>query len=445
MSYELPEPGTGEWHEAIAEAIRAKRFNADVDRHYAALTSGDDGSSWTPTDLTDALNDNADDEPPAFLRRTDGAGLLYRGCTHSFHGPTGQGKSWLAQFACAQELLSGGRVLYVDYESDARKVVRRMRMLGVEAQALKDNFAYTRPKNRPDVLDVDRVAFANLLAVEYGVAIIDGANISMALCGLNPNSADDVAQWHALLGLPLAERTGAAVAAVDHVVKGNERNGFAIGSQHKIAGLTGASYTVEMVEPLGRARCGRTTVRVGDKDRDGFVRGMGIDDGHPDGLLVAEFALDATRFVTSESGIETASLKATLQAPDSDTEARVAAKRDRAKGKTRTVTREEKPTREMELVSAYWEEMADQSAERSTRKTVAALQARAAANNENAPGKNRLEQAAMILKDKTLQGGPYAISEGNGSKQFNTSIKPYNAKEDPLHRDTDGWAARNGQ
>jgi hypothetical protein len=197
---------------------------------------------------------------------------------------------------------------------------------------------------------------------------------------------------------------------------------------------------------LGRGRCGRTTVRVGDKDRDGFVRGIASgEDGHPDGLLVGEFALDATRFAAADLSNPLPMVRAQLVPPNSDTEARVAAKRDKGKSRTKAAAREERPTREMELVSAYWEEMNDQPAERSTNKTVAAIRARATANNENPPGKNRLEQAAMILKDKTLPGGPYAESEGNGSKQFNTSIKRYNAKEDPLHIDTDGWAARNAQ
>jgi hypothetical protein len=77
---------------------------------------------------------------------------------------------------------------------------------------------------------------------------------------------------------------------------------------------------------------------------------------------------------------------------------------------------------------------------------VKAIRARATANNEPlVPAKNRLEQAAMILRDRTLNnGGPYAKSEGTGAKQFNTNLKPYIAKDDPMHLDTDDWATRNG-
>ena len=38
---------------------------------------------------------------------------------------------------------------------------------------------------------------------------------------------------------------------------------------------------------------GVATVRVGDKDREGYVHGIGIDDGQPDGLLVAELHVNA--------------------------------------------------------------------------------------------------------------------------------------------------------
>jgi hypothetical protein len=104
--------------------------------------------------------------------------------------------------------------------------------------------------------------------------------------------------------LPLAEKTGAAVVAVDHVTKGSERNGFAIGSQHKIAGLTGAGYTMEMVDPFGRGRSGKAVIRVGSKDREGYVIGVALEDGaDSDGLLVGEFRLDATQFATVDGSL----------------------------------------------------------------------------------------------------------------------------------------------
>ena len=70
------------------------------------------------------------------------------------------------------------------------------------------------------MLDIDRNAFSHLLSCEYAVAVIDGANISMALWA-EPDSATDVACWHRKIMLPIAEKTGAATFANDHVPKNN--------------------------------------------------------------------------------------------------------------------------------------------------------------------------------------------------------------------------------
>lgn len=422
--------------EELAEALRARIFDDRLNRLWEAYQRGESSdatSSWEPQDLSDVIDGEIDELVPTALYRVDGTALFYPGCTHSLHGPTGSAKSWIGLYASAQEMLKGNNVLYIDYEASKRRIVNRLRLLGVPGDVVKARLDYVRPTRSPEVLDIDRAAFSALLENHYPLAVIDGANISMMLCGLNTFSTEDVARWHSLILNPIAERTGAATVAIDHVTKGNETNGFAYGSQHKLAGLTGAGFTVERIEPFGRGRCGISTIRVGAKDREGFLAGVGLDDGHPDGLLVGEFRLDSTE-----------DMKAVVLPPNDETAERAAAKRSRTKAKTAKGTREERPTREMELVSAYWEEMKDQPGERSTRKTVDVIRARAAAKNELVPGKNRLEQAAVILKDASLEGGPYAKSEGAGAKQYNTNIRPYSAEADPLHIDADGWAARNG-
>jgi len=73
----------------------------------------------------------------------------------------------------------------------------------------------------------------------YGLAVIDGVTDSMGLFGLFGKDADDVARWHRTLPKAVASKTGAAVVCVDHVAKDSQTRGrFALGSQHKMAGLT---------------------------------------------------------------------------------------------------------------------------------------------------------------------------------------------------------------
>jgi hypothetical protein len=72
----------------------------------------------------------------------------------------------------------------------------------------------------------------------------------------------------------IAKRSGAAVTVIDHITKDDDSRGrSAIGGQAKMAGLTGAANTVEVVEPLGRGPRGVIVLRVG-KDRPGYVRGV---------------------------------------------------------------------------------------------------------------------------------------------------------------------------
>ncbi len=58
----------------------------------------------------------------------------------------------------------------------------------------------------------------------------------------------------------VAEQTGAAVVMIDHVTKDSESRGrFAIGGQAKLAGLTGAAYTVDVAHPLGTGCAGSSS------------------------------------------------------------------------------------------------------------------------------------------------------------------------------------------
>ena len=272
-------------------------------------------------------------------------------------------------------------------------------------------------------MNIDRIAFAHMISRPYGIAVIDGANISMMRCGLNTNVAEDVARWHDAIMLPIADKTGAAVVANDHVPNGPDRKGFAIGSQHKIAGLTGAGFTVEKIEPFGRGKYGKATVRVGEKDREGYLHEIGIDDDQPDGMLVGELHINA---------LDPEAITARLLAPNEFTITAVAEKRAKKRPKTADAEVIKRPTAEMEAVSAYWEEMAGSPEATSTTKTVAAIRARQMDGKAKVMAKNRLEDACVLLVDKTIEGGPYA-EVGPGAwpnSKVHTNIKRYVASED---------------
>ncbi len=243
-------------------------------------------SSWAPIDLTDALAGH-DVERPAMLCRTDGVALLYAARTHQFAGESESCKTWCALLVAAQTLNTAtGRVLWIDFEDDQHGIVARLRSLGVDPEAIRTRFVYLRPEEplvaRDGRATAGGVDFGQVLTEPFDLAIIDGVTESMGNEGLDLMSNADVATWSRRLPKRIATATGAATASIDHVVKNAESRGrFAIGGQHKLAGLTGAAYRFDVVKRLARATDepveGVVTISV-MKDRPGHVRAHAVED-----------------------------------------------------------------------------------------------------------------------------------------------------------------------
>jgi hypothetical protein len=111
----------------------------------------------------------------------------------------------------------------------------------------------------------------------YAIAVIDGVTEAMVTEGLNLLDNADVGLFARRLPKRIASVTGAAVVQLDHLTKDREGQGrYAIGGQHKLAGLTGAAYKFEVIRPLTRAEFdpveGSVLITV-TKDRPGYVRG----------------------------------------------------------------------------------------------------------------------------------------------------------------------------
>jgi AAA domain len=229
-------------------------------------------ASWAPIDLGPFLDGTVCPVVPSLLPRTDGVALIYPGLTHSLHGESESGKSWVAQAEAARILSTGGRVLFVDFESDAGALVERLRLLGVDDEAVRARFAYVHPEVDPRSPN-EAAAFAGMLTQGFALAVLDGVTDAVGLFGLESRDNDALTMWARLLPKRIADETGAAVVMVDHVTKSAESRGrFAIGGQAKLATITGAAYTVETAQPLGRGLRGVIVLTVA-KDRPGYVRG----------------------------------------------------------------------------------------------------------------------------------------------------------------------------
>jgi hypothetical protein len=223
-------------------------------------------SSWLPVDLDAVLEGDAADPPPEILLRADGQALLYRGRVHMIVGEPETGKGWLVLRACAERLMLGELVIYVDFEDTAAGIVGRLRALGVTDDRILEFFRYVRPDEPLAKVDPRTIAPGAALVV------LDGVTEALSLFGFKLESNTDQAHLLALVARPFAE-TGAAVVLVDHVPKDREHRGRgAIGAQHKLAG-TDVTYVVRAIRPFGRGLTGRSKLTV-DKDRPGYIRAV---------------------------------------------------------------------------------------------------------------------------------------------------------------------------
>ncbi|MGV9907607.1 AAA family ATPase [Streptomyces sp. NPDC003388] len=221
-------------------------------------------------DLAAILDGTAEPIVPTVGHRYDGVGLFYPGRIHWVAAESESGKTWFALLACHQEIQAGNRVVYVDFEDDAAGVVGRLLVLGADPAAVAARFLYVRPEGRPT--EVDAAAFVEQLRhARPTLAVIDGVTEAMSVFGLDPLKLDDIPRFTRWMIRPLVA-AGAAVVALDHVVKAADNRGrYAIGSAHKLNGLNGAMYVLEAVKGIRIGAEGRTRVRL-SKDRPAQLR-----------------------------------------------------------------------------------------------------------------------------------------------------------------------------
>lgn len=233
-----------------------------------------DTDSWRPMDLGPYLRGEiVRPAPTVGLARDDGLRLLYPGLEHTVIAPTEAGKTWLACACVAAELQLGNPVVYVHWEeTNPGDVIERLRLLAVTDNRIAAGLRFVAPE-RP----VDPEAVAHLVEIPPSLVVHDGVNEAMAAHRLAVREEDGAAEFRRRLVRPFSS-AGAAVLSCDHVVKDSERasDGLALGSIHKINGLTGAQLVLRPAEPFGRGRRGVSHVLV-RKDRPGHLRRH----GHP--------------------------------------------------------------------------------------------------------------------------------------------------------------------
>jgi hypothetical protein len=228
-------------------------------------------SSWAPLELGPIVAGiQAGDivgPVPHLMARSDGVSLLYPGEVHSLAGEPESGKGWAALHTAKVSIQLDDDVLYLDFEDAPASIVTRLLALGADPEAILAHFVYVRPVDPFNTETFHALTESR----RYALAIIDGVSEAYALLDLDPYSNVDAARFLSVVARPLAE-TGAAVLLIDHVVKSKETRGrYAIGAQHKLAGIA-AAYSTDVIKNPSRTDDGLIKIKV-EKDRHGHVRG----------------------------------------------------------------------------------------------------------------------------------------------------------------------------
>ncbi len=264
----IPQPP---WDDAD-EQERLDTLIAKADEAFTGqpvIIPADTTSTWADVDLAAILTGDTPPLMPTILARDDGPNLIYPGKVHSVSGESESGKTWLLLAAVVGQLLAAEHVIYIDFEDSAEAITARLQALHVPDQVIAAQVHYSRPDTPLD--DQGRAQLAKALTHRPTLAVIDGVTEAMTIHGYETSSNDGAALFYALLPRWLAHQ-GPAVALIDHVPKDEERNKrYALGAQHKLAGLDGAAYMVDLIRPFGHGQHGISRVRI-SKDRPGRVR-----------------------------------------------------------------------------------------------------------------------------------------------------------------------------
>lgn len=220
----------------------------------------------TPDQITAILQNTHTTTQADLLQLTNNTHLIYTGKVNSLSGEPSTGKTWIALHTAAQQIENENNVIIIDFEDTLTTTVQRLATLGTPHHLITRHLHYIEPgvaarggSIPPEILH---------LATTCTLTIIDSSGEAMAAVGSNQMDDNDVATWLARVPRTIA-RQGPAVLLLDHVTKDTDNRGrWAIGSQRKLAGITGIAINATTITAFSKDRPGRIKLTCA-KDRPG--------------------------------------------------------------------------------------------------------------------------------------------------------------------------------
>lgn len=232
-----------------------------------------------PFPLSDLWDEEFELVQPTLIPVADGLPLLYPGESHVVIGPGGTGKSWFCYFAVLQAVrYAMSRAAILDYESNPRTVVSRLKALGMTREEAGRVYYWRTSANLAAEGDAakgtgGKYAWWSWLEVNaIDFIVIDSVARSMGAGGFAENSADDFIAWDRQVIEPLVKRS-ITTLMIDHTGHAgpNGDKEHARGSSAKKDTVTGAAFLFMVKEAWDRYTNGWALLKV-LKDREGARR-----------------------------------------------------------------------------------------------------------------------------------------------------------------------------
>lgn len=261
---------------------------------------------WAPADLSVYLDGDWEPEPPTLFTRTDGRGLWYRANVNWLHGASGEGKTWIALLATAQELQAGRHVSWVHYEDPLPdKITNRLTLLGVPREAILNRF-HVSCIGAESLLK--GIPLLRAIIGHYGsdLVVIDSIGEAIGSDGIAVKEDERLVKWlHETCRVLAGD--GNTVLAIDHLPMGEPGRLDPVGSYRKKAATTGAMFLAESPKPPTKSKPGyikltcakdrsglwtkgevAAIVRIAPQDGGGIEWEVGIPQAEKDGEVVGE-------------------------------------------------------------------------------------------------------------------------------------------------------------
>lgn len=207
---------------------------------------------------------------------TDGKSLLPKAELIWLSAPPASGKSFVTTSQCLELARAGKRSVYVDFESTATVIVRRLLQLGATEEELA-LITYLSPSKGWSGAEMNLIlhqAARHVIEKEAELLVIDGFAQASVRLGFDENSNTDMSLFaDGLSGIAYA--TGVPVLVIDHVSKVAADNGskWMRGASAKLA-QPAMAFRVEVTQSPAMGRTGAIKLVI-SKDRHGCVGSEG--------------------------------------------------------------------------------------------------------------------------------------------------------------------------